>query len=282
MIRNIIFPIVFLAFSTVGGSSAPVELSFPQSLSWKAVFDGGFRPKYIPGLERKKVECVEQEVVFRYHNKPEFHLDRGRLMFELQSDDSIRVIEHVGRVPVSMEEGAKRMDRFHALFDRELLRRGAVPPQMEEEFGSVKALSDYYAAAENEGYTIHFGFTSSFQREKPLIPIFMIALRHRMDIVPLPVRRSAIEPPKGYEWYSLDPKVNTPDSASKTENLDGPEIKNSQPQSPDLPGAGGKSESSENPQSVMDGSRLGRWLGVFGALLITTGVVIRMLAKKKS
>lgn len=282
MIRNIFFPIIFLAFSAVSGFSAPVELSFPQSLSWKGVFDGGFRPKYIPGLERKKVECVDQEVVFRYHNKPEFHLDRGRLTFELQSDDSIRVIEHVGRVPVSMEEGAKRMDRFHALFDRELIRRGAVPPQMEEEFGSVKALSDYYAAAESEGYTIHFGFTSSFERDKPLIPIFMITLRHHMDAVPLPIRRGTIEPPKGYEWYSLDPKVSTSDSASKTENLHGTEIKDSRPQSPDLPGAGVKSESSEDPKSVMDGSRLGRWLGVIGVLLITTGVVIRMLAKKKS
>ncbi len=187
------------------------ELEFPKSLSWKTIFDEGFRPKHVPGLETDRAECIDQEVIFKFRQQPEFKLDKGRLMFELQSDDSIRIIEHMSRVPISMEEAERRLKAFHALFASELRQKGSVPPLMDKARGGVMALSDYYAMAEVEGYTIHYGFTGSFQPKTPLIPNFMIALRHNMKAVPLPIRRKIVLPPLGYEWYSLDPKVSTPD-----------------------------------------------------------------------
>jgi hypothetical protein len=200
-----------VAQSDTAHRNPPVQLAFPSGLSWKAVFDAGFRPKHVPGLDTVMAECVAQEVLFTFRQQPGFELDKGRLMFELQSDDSIRIIEHVSRVPISMEEAERRLKAFHALFASELRQKGSVPPLMDKARGGVMALSEFYAMAEDDGYTIHYGFTGSFQPKTPLLPVFMIALRHNMDAVPLPIRRKVVEPPAGYEWYSLDPKVSTPD-----------------------------------------------------------------------
>jgi len=190
----------------------PISLVFPDGLSWKAVFDAGFRPKHLPGLERRKVECVEQAISFTFRQQPAFELDAGRLMIELQSDDSIRIIEHVSRVPISRQEAEGRLKAFRALFPGLMRKGGSVPPLMEEGSGGMMALSGYYAMAEEGGYTIHYGFTSSFRPETPFLPVFMIAKRHDMTARSLPIRRKVIEPPLGYEWYSLDPEVSTPDT----------------------------------------------------------------------
>lgn len=199
-------------------------------------------------------------------------------MFELQSDDSIRVIEHVSRVPVSMEEGARRMEAFHRLFESKLRRRGSTPPLMDKEHGGVAALSDYYAAAEDEGYTIHYGFTGSFQRDKPLLPIFMIALRHNMKAVPLPIRRHTVEPPKGYEWYSLDPKVNTPDPGSIPEALPGVGQKTKAvQQSPLRPNDIGKQKAPKT-EVVKESLRWVSWLGLLFFLLVALGIGLRKIA----
>lgn len=268
MIRYLVSIFGLFALALPHSRAAPLELTFPPGITWKQVFDSGFRPKHIPGLETVQAECTGQELVFRFRDKPGFRLDSGRLMFELQSDNSIRIIEHISRVPISMEEGEKRMENFHCTFSKELKRKGSVPPLMDKERGGVAVLSDYYAAAEDEGYTIHYGFTGSFQPGKPLLPIFMVALRHNMEAVPLPIRRATVNPPEGYEWYSLDPKVSTPDPGSTPRTLPIPEIKVPENEPPALPKIEAKNVQPTEPKSAMDGSRLRWWLiGILGFII---------------
>jgi len=205
ILRKILTIGTFLVAASLSANSATPELVFPSGVSWKEIFDSGLRPKHIAGLERKKAECRDQQLDFRFKQSPLFHLDDGRLMFELRSDDSIRIIEHISRVPITMEEGRKRMKEFHDLFTTELKRSGSVPPLMDPERGGVAATSDYYAAAEDQGYTIHYGFTGSAHPVTPLVPVFMIALRHKMDILDLPIRRKTVEPPEGYESHDMTP-----------------------------------------------------------------------------
>jgi hypothetical protein len=279
MLRYFVSILGLLSVACPHSRAAPLELSFPPGITWKQVFDSGFRPKHIPGLERKKVECPGQELVFRFRDKPGFQLESGRLMFELQSDNSIRIIEHVGRVPISMEEGEKRMEIFHGLFSKELIRKGSVPPLMDKERGGVAALSDYYAAAENEGYTIHYGFTGSFQPGKPLLPIFMVALRHNMEAVPLPIRRETVKPPEGFEWYSLDPKVSTPDPGSATEALPKSEIRVPEKETPAQPKVVDESEQPVMSKVVNDDSQWALWLISILGLIIAAVMVWRWKLK---
>ncbi len=271
--------LIFFNLTSFRLMSAPLELQFPPALTWKEVFDRGFRPKHVPGLEQDKVECLGQELVFRYRKKPGFPLDQGRLMFELQSDNSIRIINHIGRVPISMEEAEKRMQLFHNLFSKEIIQRGSVPPLMDKERGGVAALSDYYATAEFQGYTIHYGFTGSFQPSKPLLPEFLIALRHNMKAVPLPIRRKTVEPPQGYEWYSLDPKVSTPDPGSTPETLPTPEVKVPEKETPALPKIEAKNGQPEKPKAIKDDPRLRWWLISILGLIIAVVLVWRWNSK---
>ena len=203
-------------------------------------------------------------------------------MFELQSDDSIRIINHIGRVPISMEEAEKRMQLFHNLFSKEIIQRGAVPPLMDKERGGVAALSDYYATAEFEGYTIHYGFTGSFQPSKPLLPEFLIALRHSMKAVPLPIRRKTVEPPQGYEWYSLDPKVSTPDPGSTPETLPAPEVKVPEKETLALPKIEAKNVHPEKPTATKDDSRLQWWLISILGFIIAAVLGLRWKSKSTS
>jgi hypothetical protein len=281
MTKTVLLISFVLTLLSRSAAAVPVEFVYPRDLSWKAVFDNGLRPKHIPGLERKKVECVDQEINFRYKDESLFSLDRGRLMMELQSDDSIRVIEHMSRVPVTREEGTKRMVRFHELFGNKLLRKGTVPPLMDKEHGSVRALSDYYAAAEDEGYTIHFGFTSSFQKDKPLIPVFMIALRHDMKAVPPPIRRTAVEPPEGYEWYSLDPGVSPPSPGSPIDEDPEPEAQSRSavvsPPFDEGDQAGEVEMSAERSDELPPDRRLLFWVGLAAVgILVLCAVVLRI------
>jgi hypothetical protein len=190
--------------------AAPLDFHFPDDISWKAVFDGGFRPKHVSGLERKKAQCIDQEITLHYGEHPAFRLDRGRLLFELQSDESLRIIEHVSRVPITMEEGKRRLDAFRLMFDGNIVKHGVMPPIVDPKNGRVMTISDQATLAEVDGYRVSFRFTSAMNPRTPLIPILMISQKYSMKDPQLPIRRKIVEPPPGYEWYSLDPRVHTP------------------------------------------------------------------------
>jgi hypothetical protein len=190
--------------------AAPLDFRFPDDLSWKSVFDRGFRPKHISGLQHTNTECIDQEVDLYYGEHPVFRLERGRLLFELQSDESLRIVEYVSRIPITMKEGERRLNAFHLMFDGKLVKHGVMPPVVEPEYGRVMTISDQAALAEVDGYRISFRFNSAMNPRTPLIPVLMISQKYSMKDPQLPIRRNTVEPPPGYEWYSLDPKIDTP------------------------------------------------------------------------
>jgi hypothetical protein len=101
-----------------GAETAPPVLRFPDGISWKAVFDAGFRPKHIPGLERKMTGCRNQPLRFELEGSSEaFIIDPGRLSIELRPDDSVRLFMHTSHVPISMEEGEMRLMTFRRIFE---------------------------------------------------------------------------------------------------------------------------------------------------------------------
>jgi len=199
-----------LIASAMCSLAAPLDFHFPDDTSWQAVFDRGFRPKHISGLEHTNTECIDQEVNLYYGEHPVFRLDRGRLLFELQSDESLRIIEHVSRVPITMQEAARRLELFHRIFADCLIRTGSLPVLVDPERGGVMDVGDFSALANKDGYTVHYRFTGAMNPRTPLIPVLMISQKYSMKDPQLPIRRNTVEPPPGYEWYSLDPRIDTP------------------------------------------------------------------------
>jgi hypothetical protein len=190
--------------------AAPLDFHFPDDISWQAVFDRGFRPKHISGLQHRNTECIDQEVNLFYGEHPVFRLDSGRLMFELQSDDRLRIIEHVSRVSITMDEGRRRLDAFHQIFDGYIVRAGIMPPIVDPVSGRIMAVSDQFAVAEVDGFNVYYGFNSAMSTPPRLLPVFTVVLKGSMKDPQLPIRRKIVEPPPGYEWYSMDPRVDTP------------------------------------------------------------------------
>ena len=191
-------------------SAADSVLRFPDGITWKGIFDDGFRPKHVRGLERRTCEVAEQSFLFELRGNPEpFSLDPGLLSFELRSDDSIRMIWHQSKVPVSMEEGRRRLEHFEKLMAGHITQKGRMPVVVDEATASVNTGSEFESIALIDGYWISYGFNSSFIKKAPLIPHFYVSLREPV-MGGLPPRNKIVAPPEGYEWYSLDPKIDTP------------------------------------------------------------------------
>lgn len=161
-------------------------------------------------------ECRNQPLRFELEGSSEpFILDPGRLSIELMFDDGVRHFMHTSHVPVTMEEGERRLEKFREMFKGHLVRRGSMPPVMEERTGSVITTGEQFAVAKIDHHVFYFGFNASVQKEKPLLPRFQLGWHPSPGEDSPPIRRKIVAPPAGYEWYSMDPKVHTPDPGSE-------------------------------------------------------------------
>ena len=193
------------------GGAEPV-LRFPDGLSWKDVFDSGFRPKHLEGLSRTSCICADQRFTLEMTKTGKtFFVDTGRLFFELQSNDNVAVFWHSGWVPITLEEGERRLQAFREWAGEENLRnKGRVPPVIDPRTNLVNAENEDHAKAKIGRYWVTYGFAASFRKEAPLMPHLHIGWTREEGESSPPVRRKEVEPPTGYEWYSLDPKIDTP------------------------------------------------------------------------
>jgi hypothetical protein len=247
-----------------GAETAPPVLRFPDGISWKAVFDAGFRPKHIPGLERKMTECRNQPLRFELEGSSEaFILDPGRLSIELRPDDSVRLFMHTSHVPISMEEGEMRLMTLRRIFEKHLIRKGWMPPVMDER-GSVMTSSEQGAAARIGMYGFTFGFTASSRRDLPLIACFQLAWVGTGNERTSNIRRKIVAPPAGYEWYSMDPKVHTPDPGSEAK----PAIEEGGPPGGGMPAQMPRPAVTKTPGFPSEREEWGRPQRIGGPLLI--------------
>ena len=189
-------------------------------------------------------ECKNQPLRFELEGSSEpFILDPGRLSIELRPDDSVRLYMHTGHIPVSMEEGERRLMTFRKIFGKHLIRQGWMPPVMDQR-GSVMTSSEQGAAARIGVYGFTFGFTSTSNKDYPLIPRFLLAWVGTGRENTSNIRRTIVEPPAGYEWYNMDPKVHTPDPGSEAEA----EKVDPLPEATARPERRPRGESAESPQ----------------------------------
>ena len=96
--------------------------------------------------------------------------------------------------------------------------------------------------------------------------------------------RDVVRPPKGYEWYSLDPKVNTPDPGSPPS--DSPDTSPNIPAKEKLvvPREETKHKSLANLKVVTENTRWNWWLGLFVICLVGAVAAVRKIkfCRKKS
>jgi hypothetical protein len=182
-------------------------------ITWKQVFDAGFRPKHLEGLETDSCVSHNQSFLLQFQDRElSFKINRGRILFHLEEDDFINMIWHQGADSITLEEGKRRADLFREVFNGFIVQEITMP-RLIDPSGLVDANNDENNIKARVGkYLISYGFDNSMGKVKPIIPHFYItwSFPGRPDKPPRKVR-APVKPPSGYEWYSLDPKAVTPD-----------------------------------------------------------------------
>ena len=190
----------------------PSTLNFDQEITWKQIFDAGLRPKHL----FPKDTCVVQESGLSLKFKSvenKFKLSNGRLSIAMAFQvGEISLIWHQGSEAITLAEGKRRADEFRSIFDGYIVQEITMPFIVDPS-GLVDAGNDENNLKARVGkYLFIYGFDNSFGTTTPIVPHFYIGLNYpgRPDLPPIP-KDYIVEPPTGYEWYSLDPKVDTPD-----------------------------------------------------------------------
>ena len=250
-------------------------LHFPDGITWKGVFDAGFRPKHVSGLKIDSCRISDQSFQLQFKEKPElFSLDRGLLTFQLKADNGVRQIWHQGGVPISMEEGRRRLEQFERMVEGYIFQKGRLPILLDKATASVQTEREFDSIAHVDGYIINYGFNSSFVENSPLIPRLYITWRGFSPAELL--RKEEVAPPEGYEWYSLDPKIDTPAPGIRR-----PMSEAEPPAVVERPRPGAQKKRSETQEAADKSGFNPLWLiAVLGGILIVAAVaIIRCLRK---
>jgi hypothetical protein len=248
-------------------------LRFDDSVSWKQIFDSGFRPKHLEGLEDHKCVCENQSFWIQLKDRElKFKLEKGSIDFTFIHDDFLTLIWHQGTEAITLKEGEIRANEFRKVFDGNIIQEITMP-RLIDPSGLVDANNaENNIKARIGKYLIWYGFDNSFGTVKPIIPHFFIAWNFpgRPD-VRLKDTDDVVRPPKGYEWYSLDPKVNTPDPAAAVSSSSDSGTKELPQGSPTRSKEGRKRNLLESQKISGQNTRWGWWVGLFA---IVTAMVV--------
>lgn len=272
---------LFLIFSRVLIAAEIPTLRFDDKVTWKQIFDSGFRPKHLEGLERNTCVSYDQDFFLQFRDrKPKFQLGKGNVDFGFFHDDFLQMIWHQGAEPITLEEGKRRADEFRRIFDGYIIQEITMP-RLIDPSGLVDAGNDENNVKARVGeYLIWYGFDNSMGKDKPIIPHFYITWNFpgRPD-VRLKDSGDVVRPPEGYEWYSLDPKVSTPDPGSDPVRAPEAQINAPPEAASELSADGPESKPQENSNTVDYGTRLIWWVIGISGLIAAGALIWRMKSK---
>jgi mRNA-degrading endonuclease RelE of RelBE toxin-antitoxin system len=254
-------------------------LRFDDEITWKQIFDFGFRPKHLEGLERNTCICQNQAFWVEFKGRKEkFKVEQGRLSFSFLHNDFLSMVWHQGSEAITLEEGKQRADEFRKVFDGFIVQEITMP-HMIDPSGLVDAGNDENNIKARVGeYRISYGFDNSMEKVKAIIPHFYITWSFPgMPDSKLKDRGDVVRPPKGYEWYSLDPKVNTPDPGSESETITESKTKVLEEETSDLPSVGYKDTHPKDSKTVDKDIRWGWIVCLISVLLVIVLALVRKL-----
>jgi hypothetical protein len=190
-------------YCTLSIRAQPALVVGDGQITWKEVFDAGFRPKRLIGLERKAV-CSRQELIVRNaNNGKSLHLEMGNIDFSFLKDNQLQTIWHSSSISISRNEVLAMAQEFEAVFGENIEKPFNAPDEVYDEskhrYGSPK----YKVVAEIKGnlFLLSFrhvpGFVDSFT------PHFMYNANYKMKRSFKSSPTDPVQPPEGYEDYDI-------------------------------------------------------------------------------
>ena len=103
-------------------------LRFEEKVTWKQIFDFGFRPKHLEGLERNTCVSYSQKFWVQLKGREKkFKVENGRVSFKFFYGDFLSMIWHQGAEAITLEEGKIRADAFRQVFDGYIVQEMTMP-----------------------------------------------------------------------------------------------------------------------------------------------------------
>lgn len=279
MVRHLLITL-FSIFLSVRISCADIEnpqLVFDEkTFDWKTVFDAGFRPKHLSRLETRRCISLNQGFIFSVQgSSEEFHFGPGRTSVDVLKSDEVWMFWHQENTPISLEEGKIRAEQFSRLMSGAVIQEMTMPTPLDD-VGTISAGSSENNVVVRIGnHQLHYGFDNGPDANAPLTPHFYIFSKN--DLKGLSRRKygQKIPPPRTYEWYSLDPNIDTPDPGRIAEAGVTPD--------PIDPGAliDGVSTELRNERSIAEDGD-GKWPSLIALIaLVIAAVVLVIVGVKK-
>jgi hypothetical protein len=267
----------WICFQSLDAEENPV-LRFDDAVTWRQVFDSGFRPKHVEGLERNTCVCQNQIFSVQFKDRElKFKLEKGSIDFAFSYGDFLQMIWHQGAEAITLEEGEMRVAEFRKIFDGYIVQEMTMP-RLIDPSGLVDANNNENNIKARVGqYRISYGFDNSFGTVKPIIPHFYITWSFpEMPDVKLKDFGDVVRPPKGYEWYSLDPKVNTPDPTAAVSSSSDSGTKELPQNASHYSKEARRRNLPESKKLAVQNTPWGWWVALFA---VVTAVVIGFLKK---
>lgn len=189
------------------------QLKFNEkTFDWKTVFDAGFRPKHLSRLETRRCISLNQGFVFSVEGSSEdFRFGPGRTSIDVLKNDEVWMFWHQENTPISLEEGERRAEQFSRLMSGAVIQEMTMPRPLDD-VGTISAGSSENNVVVRIGnHQLHYGFDNGPDVNTPLTPHFYIFSKNDTKGLSRRKYTQKIPPPRTYEWYSLDPNIDTPD-----------------------------------------------------------------------
>ncbi|MBK1883949.1 hypothetical protein JIN85_16135 [Luteolibacter pohnpeiensis] len=232
MKKLILTAMLVLSSSTFSVAEDELILNLSDGVTWKGVFDAGFRPKHLSdGIYMCRQYGVNLTITLG--SEDSLNLGKGDVDFSVKQDGLV-LVSFYGRENRSLEEARKKSEAFAKMFGEDLTRRAELdtfetkhevdyggrkldPPEIEEHVDLDTATN----AAKVGDFSIIYGFGDSYRDDLPLVERLSVALNSQ-EAKRAKRLTEKIRPPEGYEHVSLEPTQDAaePSSENTTPNIE--------------------------------------------------------------
>lgn len=207
---------VFAVTPSVAGEAM---LNIDEPLTWKSVFDAGFRPSHVrDGLD--KCRQLNVHVKLKTSKGAEvLDLGIGDVEFSLRDGHLLHLLTFYGREYRSVAEVEEKSRVFWRMFGGKVTRKAEIgwfevkntisysgrpidPPEITRVVDDKNAVNH----AKSGDASIFYDFHSANSRDKPMVEQFSISL-NSTEAMTAGRLKTKIEPPAGYEHVSLEPAL---------------------------------------------------------------------------
>lgn len=207
----------FISMVTICHAQKQVVLDLANGVTWRDVFDTGFRPTH---LSRGQYMCTEHDVAVTIQNSKtglEIDLGVGNVDFKLKENHQLIQILFYGSEKRSLDEARAKSEIFAKMLGEGMTQRATLetfqnkhevdysgrkidPPAIEEHVDLETSTN----AAKINDFAIIYSFNDSYQDHKPLLEHLSVTLQSK-EAKRAKRLTEKIRPPEGYEHISLEP-----------------------------------------------------------------------------